>query len=326
MHRGLDFLSIGEVLIQLNSLTPGPLRYSKYFEVHVAGSEFNVMVALSKLGYRTGFITRLGRDEFGEMIIRTMRGEGIDVSRVKFMDNAPTGIYFIQRHYPIPGKSTVFYYRHGSAASYMDETDVQEDYVKSAKAIFLTGITPALSETCYRAVKKMREIALENGVTVYFDTNIRLKLWREVEKARSMLLPLLEYSKIVFTNKEDLKLLFPGLSIDQATAKLFDMNVEMVVVKKGEEGSTVYTRSGEVIEGRPYQAPVVEDVIGAGDSFDAVFIASIERGLPIEQATRLANLAGMIVVTTRGDIESQPDWNALEALKRYFDEKVEALR
>jgi len=55
----LDFVSIGEVLVQLNALSPGPLRYVKYFETHVAGSEANMLVGLTKLGFKTGIISRV---------------------------------------------------------------------------------------------------------------------------------------------------------------------------------------------------------------------------------------------------------------------------
>jgi sugar/nucleoside kinase (ribokinase family) len=324
--EAFDFISIGEVLIQLNNVTPGPLRYSRYFEVHIAGAEFNVLSALSKLGFRTGLITRVGKDEFGEMILRALRAENIDTSCIKAVDDAPTGIYFIQRHYPIPGKSTVFYYRHGSAASYMDEEDVQEDYVRRARRVFLTGITPALSESCYRAVKKLSELSRELGKEVFFDTNIRLKLWRNVENVRDRLLPLIHGSKIVFTNKEDLKILFPQNLLEESISKLFQSGTDIVVVKSGEEGSSLYTRDGEFYREYAYPTPVIEDVIGAGDAFDAVFIASFLKQIPLKDALKLASLAGMLVVTTRGDVEAQPDWKTLETLKKYYEEKMDLLR
>jgi sugar/nucleoside kinase (ribokinase family) len=322
----LDFISIGEVLIQLNNISPGPLRYARYFEVHVAGAEFNVLTALSKLGFQVGLITRLGNDEFGEMVLRALRAENIDTTYVKIMDEAPTGIYFIQRHYPVPGKSTVFYYRHGSAASYMNEEDVQEDYVKKARRVFLTGITPALSESCYRAVKKLHDLAHDLGKEIIFDTNIRLKLWKTAENARAKLLPLLQDSKIVFTNKEDLNILFPQTTLEEAVSKLFQMGSDMVVVKLGEEGSSVYTKYGEAYYEKAYRTPIIEDVIGAGDAFDAVFIASLLKGFSLREALKLANLAGMMVVTVRGDIEAQPDWKALEVLKKFYEEKMDILR
>jgi sugar/nucleoside kinase (ribokinase family) len=324
----LDFVSIGEVMIQLNSITPGPLRYARYFEVHVAGSEANIMVGLSKLGYRTGLITRIGRDEFGEMILRTLRGEGIDTTHVKFMDNVPTGIYFVQRHYPIPGKSTVFYYRHLSAASYMDEGDVDEEYIGSSRALFLTGITPALSDSCYRAFRKAIDAARSRDIDIILDTNIRMKLWKTPERAREALLPVLRDTRILITNKEDLAVLYPEAmdSKKQLINKLLNLGIEMIVIKKGEEGSELHTRDGKEVFEKAIEIPIIEDVIGAGDAFDAALLASLYRGIEPSQALRYANIAGALVVTVRGDIEAQPTWDVLETLSRYMREKMEYIR
>ncbi|MEM2234347.1 MAG: sugar kinase [Desulfurococcaceae archaeon] len=307
----LDFTSIGEVMVQLNALSPGPLRYVKYFEVHVAGSESNIMIGLVKLGYKTGIVTRVGNDEFGKLVLNFLRGEGVDVSRVKVDESAPTGIYFIQRHYPVPGKSTVFYYRHGSAASRLSPNDVDDDYLANSRAVVLTGITPALSDSCREAVNKAYEVAKANNVDVIFDTNIRMKLWRDESRARESLAKFLN-SNIVFTNIEDLGILFPGNSVSSAASKIISKGCNLVVVKLGEEGAVAYDSKLNTYRVEAFKVPLVEDVIGAGDAFNAAFIASLYRGMSIDQALLYANAAGALVVTVRGDVEAQPSWQELE--------------
>lgn len=312
----LDFVSLGEILIQLNPTSPGPLRYPKLFETHVAGSEVNMLVGLRKLGYTTGIISRVGKDEFGVMIINFLRGEGVETSHVYVDEDAPTGLYFVQRHYPVPGQSTVFYYRHASAASRMRPEDVDEDYIRRFRALILTGITPALSESCYHAVKKAFNIALNEGLDIIFDTNIRIKLWRDLSIARERLLPFLE-SKLVFTNAEDLSVLFPGMTFEEALHRVIDLGAELLVVKLGSEGSLAVTRNGETYRAEAFDVPVIEDVIGAGDAFNAAFTASIYRGMSVHDALRYGNVAGALVVTTRGDIESQPTWDAIESFIKH---------
>lgn len=307
----LDFTSIGEVMVQLNALSPGPLRYVKYFEVHVAGSESNIMIGLVKLGYKTGIVTRVGNDEFGKLVLNFLRGEGVDISRVKVDESAPTGIYFIQRHYPVPGKSTVFYYRHGSAASRLSPNDVDDDYLANSRAVVLTGITPALSDSCREAVNKAYEVAKANNVDVIFDTNIRMKLWRDESRARESLAKFLN-SNIVFTNIEDLGILFPGNSVSSAASKIISKGCNLVVVKLGEEGAVAYDSKLNTYRVEAFKVPLVEDVIGAGDAFNAAFIASLYRGMSIDQALLYANAAGALVVTVRGDVEAQPSWQELE--------------
>lgn len=312
----LDFVSLGEVLIQLNPTSPGPLRYPKLFETHVAGSEANMLVGLRKLGYTAGLISRVGNDEFGIMIINFLRGEGVDTSKIRIDEEAPTGVYFVQRHYPVPGQSTVFYYRHGSAASRMGPEDVDEHYIKKFRALIITGITPALSESCYYAVKKAFNVALNEGLDIIFDTNIRIKLWRDLNAAREKLLPFLK-SKLVFTNAEDLSVLFPGTPFEEALYKVIDLGAELLVVKLGSEGSLAMTKGGETYRAEAFDVPVIEDVIGAGDAFNAAFIASIYRGMSIPDALRYGNAAGALNVTTRGDIESQPTWDVLESFIKH---------
>lgn len=308
----LDFVSIGEVMVQLNPVSPGPLRYVKYFEVHVAGSESNMLIGLTKLGFKTGMITRVGNDEFGKLILSFLRGEGVDTSRVKVTDGAPTGVYFIQRHFPVPGKSTVFYYRHGSAASMLSPEDIDEEYVADAgKAVILTGITPALSDSCFSATVKVYEIALKNEVDVVFDTNIRLKLWKKAERARESISRFLS-SKIVFTNLEDLDILFPGISPVDAAKRIVSKGAGLVVVKLGEEGAMAVDGKLKVYRSPAIPAPFVEDVIGAGDAFNAAFIASFYRGLSMDDALLYANAAGSLAVGVRGDVEAQPSWEDLE--------------
>jgi len=308
-------------MIQLNPLTSGPLRYVKYYEVHVAGSEANILIGLTKLGFRTGLITRVGDDEFGKLIINFLRGEGVDTSRVKIDKEAPTGVYFIQRHYPVPGKSTVFYYRHGSAASRLNPDDVDEDYVKNSKAVIITGITPALSSSCLAAVERIYDLAVKNNVDLVLDTNIRLKLWKKAERAREVISKFLR-AKVVFTNVEDLNILFPGLSVNDAARKLLDKGAELVVVKLGEGGAIALSKDSKVFKSEAFRVAFVEDVIGAGDAFDAAFLASIYRGLSIDEALMYANAAGALVVTVRGDIEAQPSWNEL---KTFIESRKKAL-
>lgn len=315
MTSKMDFVSLGEVMIQLNPLTPGPLRYVRYYEVHVAGSEANMLIGLTKFNYKTGLITKVGDDEFGKLIINFLRGEGIDVSQIKVDSTAPTGIYFIQRHFPVPGKSTTFYYRHGSAASRMSPEDVDEEYVRKARAFILTGITPALSVSCRETVLKAYNLAKKIGVDIILDTNIRMKLWKDKEKARSFISKLLE-SRILFTNIEDLNILFPGSNVT-SSAKLLSKKCEVVIVKMGEKGALA-VKNEQIYRKEPFIVPMIEDVIGAGDAFNAAFLAAYYRELSVDEALTYANAAGALTVTVRGDVEALTSWKDLESFIESF--------
>ena len=307
----LDFVSVGEVMIQFNAMTPGPLRTVSTFEKHVAGSEANVMAGLSRLGHRTGMITRVGKDEFGSAILGALKAEDVDTSHVTVDPSSPTGIYFTQRHFPVPGESVLTYYRKGSAASNLDEADIDTDYIKGAKNIHITGITPALSVSCARAVWKAFQFARENGLGISFDTNVRPKLWKDTATARGALSNYLT-SKVVLTNGEDLGLLFPGLGMKDAVAEVLRKGAEVVAVKLASAGA--YARSGtEEAEAPAFHVPHVEDVIGAGDAFDAAFLSSYLKRTALRECLEHGCAAGALVVTVRGDMEALPRREDLEA-------------
>jgi len=310
----LDFVSIGEVMIQLNATTPGPLRTVTTFEKHVAGSEANVMVGLNRLGYKTGIITRVGKDEFGSAVLGALKLEDVDTSHVTVDPNSPTGVYFTQRHFPVPGESVLTYYRKGSAASNLDEADVDADYVKGAKNLHMTGITPALSGSCARAIRKAFQLARENGLGTSFDTNVRPKLWKDLATARGTLSDYLA-SEVVLTNGEDLGILFPGLGMKDAVAQVLKKGAKVVAVKLGSAGAYGRSRTGEA-EVPAFQVSHVEDVTGAGDAFDAAFLSFYLKGGELQECLEQGCAAGALVVTVRGDMEALPHQEDLEAFLR----------
>ena len=150
----MKILGLGEVMIQLNPVNKGPLRHALLFERHVAGSEANVIVGMSRLGFSCGFLTVVGDDEFGKSVISTLRSEGVDTNHVRIRENYPTAVYFVQRGFPVPGKTTVFYYRKGSAFSTLSPNDIEEEIFQDVVLFHMSGITPALSNSYYQHLKR----------------------------------------------------------------------------------------------------------------------------------------------------------------------------
>ena len=305
----MDVVTMGEIMVQLNAVSNGPLRHVTYFEKHAAGAEGSFAIGMARMGFRAGFFTCVRDDEFGKYIVGLLRSEGVDTSRVKTISSAPNGVYFIQRNYPIPGKSSVLYYRRGSAASEMSVDDVDPEYIRKAKLFHLTGITPALSESCREASLKALRIASEAGVKVSFDTNIRLALWSG-EVAREVLVPMLKMADIVLIEPQDAEILLVKRDPEKIGKKLLSMGVETVVVKLGEDGAAAFTEGSSAR--KPALSVPVEDVIGAGDACAAGFVSSLMRGRGLEEALEIGNAAGALVVTVRGDFENMPSMDDVE--------------
>jgi len=319
----LDVVTLGEVMVQLNPITTGPLRHVTYFEKHAAGSEANFAIGVVRLGFKAGLITRVGNDEFGKYILSVLRGEGVDTSLVKVDNDAPTGVYFIQRGYPIPGKSSVIYYRRGSAASKMSPEDIDEEYIRNSKLLHLTGITPALSDSCREATFKALSIASESRVMTSLDTNIRLKLWSK-DEARETLLSMIKKVNILLTEPADAKILVGEEDPHKIIDKILSIGPEIIAIKLGEKGA-IASDGKETIMKLGFKVPVV-DVIGAGDAFAAGFIASILKGKNLEEALTYGNAAGALVVTTRGDIENLPSQEDIEKFLAFQRRETVILR
>lgn len=298
-----ELVTIGEPMIQLNAMTPGPLRHVAQFERHVAGSEANVAVAATRMGLKAGLITKLGDDEFGRCVMMSLRAEGVDTSRIGIEKNGFTGVYFIQREYPVPGQSRVFYYRKGSSASKIGPESFDAGFVSSAKLLYLTGITPALSKSCLAACVKAAGIAKRAGLKIAFDTNIRPALWQGRSPAGT-LLPLIRKADIVFVDGADARLLVGEGDPSRAAERLMKMGASIVIVKGGAEGATAYSGK-RVYRQRAFRVPVV-DPVGAGDAFAGTFMSGYLRGRGIEESLAAGSAAGALVVGTRGDQENIP--------------------
>lgn len=302
-------VALGEPLIQLNAVTPGPLRYVNYFEKHVAGSEANFCIAAIMAGAYCGLIARVGDDEFGRNILEYLRGRGVDVSRVRVDKEAPTGVYFVQRHYPVPGRSVLVYYRKGSAGSKLSPDDVDEEYVKTADAVHSTGITLAISESARAAVYRAFELAKARTL----DTNIRPALWRRLEDAREAVLRALRMGvRVLITDPDDTRIVLGVVDPDEAYKKYRELGVEVLLYKEGAKGAYVF-HDGEKYFKPSYPVPV-EDTTGAGDAMAGVFVALYLSGVEPRRALDLATAAAALVVTVRGDNEAIPDVRDAERL------------
>lgn len=311
----LDLISMGEAMVQFNATSVGPLRTVNCFEKHSAGAESNVVVVASRMGLKSGFITKLGTDEFGRYLFNTIRGEGVDVSRVKWDNKAPTGIYFIQRGYPIPGQSILTYYRKGSAASRLGKSDLDFNYIRGCKTFHITGITPALSETCRVASKEAVSLAKKGGAKVSLDTNIRPQLW-DREEAKKTILEILNNVDILLIDPTDSGILVGEINPHRAIPKLHKVGPEIVIVKMGVDG--IIASEGKKIVRKPSIQVPVTDPIGAGDAFAGGFLSSLISGLDFEEALDIGIAAGTLVVTTMGDQESIPSIEDARKLLKYF--------
>lgn len=305
----LDLVTVGESMVQLTPTRSGLLRYASHFERFVAGAESNVAIGLTRLGHRTGWISRIGAGEFGACVKAAIRGEGVDVSRVVCDEEAPTAVYFKERRRP--DLTRVYYYRAGSAASRLTPDDLDLAYIGQATYVHLTGITPALSATCRETIWEVLRIAETEDVRVSLDPNIRRRLWSE-EAAREVLRKMLAHTHLVLAGKEEAELLSGKTTPEDAARAIREMGPTQVVVRLGAEGALAIGEAGDVVHKPALSVDVVEPV-GAGDAFNAGFLSGQLRGWSLAESLRLGNVLGGLATTVSGDVEALPTWDEVHA-------------
>ncbi|MEC2073447.1 sugar kinase [Alkalihalophilus marmarensis] len=297
-----DVITIGDAMITFNPATTGPMRFVQSFERKVGGAELNFALGCARLGLQTGWISRLGADEFGRFIINFVRGEGIDISEVELVEGCPTSLNF--KEIREDGTGMTHYYRYNSPTQVLTEDTLNEDYIKNSKVLHVTGVFAAIDKKNPGILLEAVKLAKKHGVTVSFDPNLRLKLWT-IEEAKAAFHSILPYVDIILSGVEEAELLYGEKSIDEYIDIFKGYGIRDIILKRGAEGSVGY-RDGELIYADPVKPKVVVDTVGAGDGFNAGYIYSYLNGSALDESLAFANLIGSMVVSVQGDNEGLP--------------------
>src|SRR3989454_6309257 len=203
-----DVVTIGETMVRLSAPPGVPLEQAPQLDVHVAGAESNVAIALCRLGTTAGWISRLVDTPLGRRIVSDLRAHGVDVARVVWAPDGRVGVYFLEQGIP-PRQHRIIYDRAQSAMALLNPDDIDWEFVRSTRLVHLTGITPALSAGCRTAASRAIAEARRGKALVCFDVNYRAKLW-SADEAKMALEPLLAEVDILITTADDARLLLSG--------------------------------------------------------------------------------------------------------------------
>lgn len=302
-----ELITIGETMIALVPGEHGLLRYNKDYRVRIAGAESNLAMGVQKLNHSAGWISRLGKDEFGQLILREIQSEGVDCSNVVWDTAHPTGLMFKQ----MEAKDTkVFYYREHSAASHLQKSDLKEEYFKGCKMLHITGITPVLSKSCKETVLEAVNIAKRQGCLISFDPNIRKKLWKDNDY-RVLFKELLLQADVIEMGLEEGQFILGLNTTEEITEYLLKNNKNVIIaIKNGSNGVEIISNKGKIFI-PPYPCHCIEP-IGAGDAFNAGFLCGILEGKDLETCGKMGAIAGAMATEVIGDVENQPDQEQME--------------
>ena len=293
-----DFVTLGETMVRL--VPPGALRLEQAQQLNLSagGTESTVAVNLARLGKKTAWVSRLPVNPMGRYIANQIRQHGVDLSGVTWKDGERQATYYVE-YGASPRSIRVWYDRADSAASRMTPDDLPIDLIQSARWLHLTGITPALSDSCHATVQRAFAVAREAGITCSFDVNYRSLLW-SAEEAGAVLEPFCKFADYVFVAGRDAHNLFGASDdVNQAANDLQARWGGKLIVTNGEEG-VVATDGNGLVSADAYPATIV-DRLGAGDALASGIICRLLEDAPLEDALRFGAAMAALSLTVDGD-------------------------
>lgn len=306
-----DVVTVGEAMALLIARQPGPLAGVSEFERASAGAELNVSVGLSRLGFKVGYISSLGEDSLGRNLRDFMTAEGLDLRHVRVDGRYPTGL-MLKSMAPDGADPEVEYFRRGSAASHLSPADIPGGDFEQARLLHLTGISPALSDSCRKLVFGLATAARAAGRSVTFDPNLRPRLWPSEGAMIATVNALASLADVVMPGLAEGRLLTGCRHAADIADFYLALGARQVVVKLGPQGAYFASAQGSgTVAGWPV-ANVV-DTVGAGDGFAVGVISALLENLPLQAAAARGNAIGARVVQFRGDCEGLPNRAQLAA-------------
>jgi 2-dehydro-3-deoxygluconokinase len=292
-----DIVAIGEPMIEFNQArATDTATYLQGF----GGDTSNMAIAAARLGARVGYITRLGNDAFGRLLLDLWTREGVDASGVAIDADAATGVYFVTHSATGHAFS---YLRAGSAASRLQPSNLPEAVLRGARLVHASGISQAISAGACDAVFAAMDLARGNGALVTYDPNLRLKLW-SLPRARAVIMATLGLCDWCLPSQDDAALLFPDMAPEAVIAACHRAGARGVVLKRGAAGCVV--SDGRRVETYAAHFVTPVDATGAGDCFDGAFAARLLAGDDPFTAACYANAAAALATTGFGAVAPLP--------------------
>jgi 2-dehydro-3-deoxygluconokinase len=302
-----DIVTFGETMIRLTPPNFQRLEQTHEFEVSISGAELNTATGLARLGMRTTWVSRLVDNPLGRMIANRAREQNVDTTNILWAKEGRVGLYYYEM-----GASTrasqVFYDRANAAISQLKPGEV--DWVtilKGARAFHISGITPALSESCAEASKEAVAEAKSAGCVVSLDINYRARLWSK-EAARECIIGLLKDVTILFTTLDEasavLDLEGGAEEVAREIASRWKVPVVAITLREAPSVLRNIWRSLALADGKIYTGRTIDleliDRMGSGDSYDAGFLYGYLTG-DISKAVAYGDALAAIKHSVPGD-------------------------
>jgi len=303
---------IGDLLVEImRKRIDEPLgEPGEFVGPYPSGASGIFIDTIARLGVNARFIGAVGHDDFGKLIINRLKRDGVDISHIKVLNNDTTGVAFVT--YRSDGSRQFIYHLSKAATGQIYPEDIDPEYISDIDYLHVVGSTMSINEHSAKACMKAINIVKEAGGKISFDPNFRPELISKDEVQR-LFNPLMSKSDIIFPTKEEVKVLTDEKDIKDASQKLLDIgDIRIVAIKRGKEGSSIFTRE-ERIDTPSFEVEEV-DPTGAGDSYCAGFLFGLIKGMDLKEIGRFANAVGALAVTKKGPMEGAPYFKDVKRL------------
>jgi 2-dehydro-3-deoxygluconokinase len=286
---------IGECMIELGQLdlTAGSAK------VRFAGDTLNTAAYLSRLGCKVSYVTNLGTDAFSDAMVARFAAEGIDTTLIGRDPSRLPGIYAIETD--ASGERSFRYWREASAArTLFSGVGARLDNLSAFDVIYLSGITLAILPPEMRLALITTAGQLRAaGKHVIFDTNYRPRLWPDAATARNAFAAMWAATSLALPSCDDEERLYPGQTPQGVIDRIAALGPAEVVLKNGAAGPLLRYESRQVQCAFPAADQVI-DTSGAGDSFNAGYIAARLRGETMQIAAQAGHRLATAVISQHG--------------------------
>ena len=308
MAKKYDVIALGELLIDF-TMNGQSEQGNNMFEACPGGAPCNVLALLNKMGKKTAFIGKVGKDQFGALLRDTITEAGIDASNLMVDENVNTTLAFV--HTFPDGDREFSFYRNPGADMMLTADEVNPEVVKDTK-VFHFGTLSMTHEGVREATKKAVETAKANGCLVSFDPNLRPPLWNSLDLAKEQM----EYGfgkcDILKISDNEIQFVSGKEDYDEGIAYLQEKyNIPLILLTMGKDGSRAYYK-GMRVERPGFSVKAIETT-GAGDTFCGSSLNYLVEhdfdNLTEEQLGEMltfANAAAALVTTKKGAIKAMP--------------------
>ena len=307
--RLYDVTALGELLIDFTengtSSQGNPLM-----EANPGGAPCNVLAMLERLGKKTAFIGKVGKDMFGEQLKAAVEEVGIDTRNLIMDETVHTTLAFVHT-YP-DGDRDFSFYRDPGADMMLTKDEVQKDLIENSR-IFHFGTLSSTHEGVREATRHAIDLAKEAGCIVTFDPNLRPPLWKSLEDARKEIEYGMTKCDVLKISDNEVEFLFGTSDYDKGAALIREKyHIPLVLITMGKEGSRAYYKDLRV-EAAPFLQDNTIETTGAGDTFCASSLNYVlEHGLEdltednLMELLTFANAAASLITTRKGVLRVMP--------------------